>query len=79
MKQIILASSIVWGFSLSLSAQREQPIDWKSDLDYLAKELPAKYCNLFAKKSNEYFLSGIHAISNHPEKQTDLQKALKIQ
>lgn len=79
MKQIILALSIVWGFSLSLSAQREQPIDWKSDLDYLAKELPAKHCNLFAKKSNEYFLSGIHAISNHPEKQTDLQKALKIQ
>ena len=35
MKQIILALSIVWGFSLSLSAQREQPIDWKSDLDRL--------------------------------------------
>ena len=24
-------------------------IDWAADLDYLASELPAKHCNLFAK------------------------------
>lgn len=37
-------------------------IDWAADLDYLASELPAKHCNLFAKYDKAQFETAIGAI-----------------
>ena len=34
-------------------------IDWAADLDYLASELPAKHCNLFAKYDKAQFETAI--------------------
>ena len=54
-------------------------IDWAADLDYLAKELPAKHCNLFAKYDKDKFEAAICTIKASAPKAGDLATALKTQ
>ena len=37
-------------------------IGWAADLEYLASELPAKHCNLFAKYDKDKFEAAIGTI-----------------
>lgn len=54
-------------------------IDWAADLDYLARELPAKHCNLFAKYDRVRFESAIDAIKASAGDDGDFATALKTQ
>ena len=54
-------------------------IDWKADLEFLAKKLPKKHCNFFTARSKGEFASGIEAIKAESERLTDFQVALKTQ
>lgn len=63
----------------TIYSQDEQHIDWKIDLDFLAKELPEKHYNLFTVKSKQEFLSDINAIKLNSEKMTDFQVTLRTQ
>lgn len=54
-------------------------IDWAADLDYLAKELPAKHCNLFAKYDKDKFEAAIGTIKASAPEAGDLATALKTQ
>ena len=50
-------------------------IDWAADLDYLASELPAKHCNLFAKYDKAQFETAIGAIKLRPGRPEILLRA----
>lgn len=78
MKNIILLVIGVF-YTLILSAQTTTQIDWKSDLDFLKKELPQKHFNFFATRSEKDFLQGIDAIQTDCENLTDFQVALRMQ
>lgn len=54
-------------------------IDWAADLDYLASELPAKHCNLFAKYDKAQFETAIGAIKASAGEAGDFATALKTQ
>lgn len=54
-------------------------IDWAADLDYLASELPAKHCNLFAKYDKARFETAIGAIKASAGEAGDFATALKTQ
>lgn len=54
-------------------------IDWKADLEFLAKKLPKKHCNFFTARSKGEFASGIEAIKAESERLTDFQVAIKTQ
>lgn len=62
-----------------LAAYSQQPerIDWNTDLDYLASELPARHYNLFTVHGKEYLLAGIAAIKAESGHVSDLHTALK--
>ncbi len=63
----------------TIYTQNKNRIDWKTDLNYLAKELPEKHYNLFTVQNKEYFFSGLKSIQLEAEYLTDFQIALKIQ
>jgi hypothetical protein len=75
-KNILLIAGIM--LSLTMYSQNEK-IDWNADLDYLAKELSEKHYNFFTIKSENDFLSGIHAIKQNSKHLNDFQIALKTQ
>ena len=79
MKRIIISLLIGLIAFQTIYSQDEQHIDWKIDLDFLAKELPEKHYNLFTVKSKQEFLSGINAIKLNSEKMTDFQVTLRTQ
>lgn len=61
------------------NAQQTKPVDWTTDLDYLAKELPEKHYNLFTVRSKEEFLSGLNAVKSRSVGVTTLTMALMLQ
>ncbi len=61
MKKIILSIAAM-AASLQGHTQTARNSDWNADLDYLARELPARHCNLFASKSRSYFSHGIEEV-----------------
>lgn len=63
----------------SISSQNSKKINWNTDLDFLAEQLPKKHYNLFAIRSKADFLTGIDVIKLESSHSTDLQTALKIQ
>lgn len=79
MKRIIISLLIGLIAFQTIYSQDEQHIDWKIDLDFLAKELPEKHYNLFTVKSKQEFLSDINAIKLNSEKMTDFQVTLRTQ
>lgn len=79
MKRIIILLLIGLIAFQTMYCQDEQQIDWKMDLDFLAKELPGKHYNLFTVKSKEEFLSGINAIKLNSTKMNDFQVAIRTQ
>lgn len=60
MKRVIL-SAVAISFS-AVAWAVEPKTDWNADLDYLAKELPARHYDLYAKHDEQYFLDGIEKI-----------------
>lgn len=60
-------------------AQSERPRDWKGDLDYLARELPANHYNFFTLLSEGEFKEGIRSIQAVSDDLNDFQVALKTQ
>jgi len=54
---MIILILFIW---INCIAQSENKIDWKSDLEYLKKELPQKHTNLFFKMSQNEFISEIN-------------------
>lgn len=78
MKKITLLSILCFLFQIVFSQNKER-IDWKTDLDYLRKELSEKHFNFFTVKSKEYFEAGIDAIKKDCDNLTDVQVAIKTQ
>lgn len=60
-------------------AQGGSGIDWAADLDYLARELPARHCNLFAKYDQARFETALGAIRASAGEAGDLATVLKTQ
>jgi hypothetical protein len=60
-------------------AQVHSKIDWKEDLDFIAKELPRKHYNFFTNKTEGEFMNGLEAIKTQKDSLTDLGVAIKIQ
>lgn len=54
-------------------------IGWAADLEYLASELPAKHCNLFAKYDKDKFEAAIGTIKASAGEAGDFATALKTQ
>jgi hypothetical protein len=61
------------------SAQSVKKIDWNSDLDFLAQELPKKHYDLFTVKDKNEFLTGLKKIRSTSTDLTDLEMAIKLQ
>ena len=59
--------------------QNTRNINWDADLDYLARELPAKHFNLFALKREADWVSGLDKIRSEKESLTDFEIAVKVQ
>lgn len=78
MRNIVLALTGVM-FSLALWAQPATKSEWKADLDYLAKELPAEHYNLFSVRSSEEWKAGIEAIKSQCGEMSDFDIVLKTQ
>lgn len=72
---------VLMGVVLTLAgcSQRSGTIDWDADLDYLARELPARHCDFFAVRDREFFLAGIKAIKAARCTLDDFGMALKTQ
>ena len=70
-------------FMISCNAQhanqKANTKDWHSDLDYLAKKLSKKHCDLFAQKSREYFLHEIEKIKSSVNDLSDFEVAIQLQ
>lgn len=59
-------------------SQGSNHTDWNSDLDFLAKELPARHY-LFTVRSKNEFLAGIDHIKKQTDRLNDLAIAIRIQ
>lgn len=60
-------------------AQGGSGIDWAADLDYLARELPARHCNLFAKYDQARFETALGAIKASAGEVGNFATVLKTQ
>lgn len=78
MKNIILFVIGIFFFQFT-SAQDSTQVDWKSDLDFLKKELPQKHFKFFAIRSENDFSKGIDAIKAESKNLTNFQIALRTQ
>ncbi len=65
--------------SILCNSQSLRKIDWSSDIDFLARELPQKHCNFFTVKSENEFLTGLNQIKSNSGRLTDLEVAIKVQ
>ena len=63
-----------WEYAQSLS-----DVDWEKDIDFLAKELPAKHYSLFMVKSEAEFQNGLSGIKTNAKSQSNLKTALQLQ
>ena len=61
MRNITLLTIVLF-LSLHCNSQTFKKIDWVTDIDYLAKELPQKHYNLFTVKDKKEFLEGLDKI-----------------
>ena len=75
------SSLLLVGLILFLSAcsQSDKSIDWDSDINFIAKNLPEKHFNLFSVKSKEDFGKGIEKIRKNSSKLSDLEIAINLQ
>jgi hypothetical protein len=61
------------------SAQDLKKIDWSSDVDFLAQELPKKHYDFFTVKGKNEFLTGLKKIRSTSIDLTDLDMAIRLQ
>lgn len=60
-------------------SQTLSQIDWKSDLDFLARELPQKHVGLFEIRTQKEFEKGLEQIKLNSDTMSDLGVAIKLQ
>lgn len=60
-------------------SQTLSQIDWKSDLDFLARELPQKHVGLFTIRTQKEFEEGLEQIKLNSDTTSDLGVAIKLQ
>jgi hypothetical protein len=65
--------------SLTGNAQTEKKIYWKSDLEYLKRELPLKHKDLFFQMSKNDYEKRLDYLSSHLSGLSDFEIAIKIQ
>lgn len=78
MKQLAIYVVLLLQFQLGFS-QQPLKIDWDSDLDLLAKELPDKHVNFFTLKSKKEFLSQIEKIRKNKDALSDFEITMRLQ
>ncbi|HKR04054.1 MAG TPA: S41 family peptidase [Bacteroidia bacterium] len=61
------------------SLHGQSKIDWKSDIEFLKSELPAKHIHLFFSVSKKEFTSKLDNIISDVDKLTDLEVAMGLQ
>jgi hypothetical protein len=61
------------------NSQTLKKIDWSSDIDYLAKELPERHFDPFRVKDKKNYLSDLNKIKSKENELTDFEIALKLQ
>ncbi len=76
MKKLILFISF---HILIQSLVSQNQINWESDLDYLAVQLPQQHYNLFTVHDRQYFIDGTNTIKSESKTLNDFQMALRIQ
>lgn len=74
-----MASAVILLLPAIACAQRPAAIDWGADLDFLARELPARHYNLFTVKSEAYFLAAVERIREKSPQLGDFGTAAKMQ
>ena len=77
MRMLCIVFYVFWSFNSF--AQKENQIDWKSDIEFLKNELPKRHKNLFFKYSREDFYSSLDQLKVECSMLTDLQVALRLQ
>lgn len=65
--------------SLKILAQQNSPVDWKSDIEFLKKELPLKHKNFFFQYPEASFNRDLDQLISVCSGLSDLQVALKLQ
>jgi hypothetical protein len=65
-------------FSLVSYSKSETPINWKEDIAFLKKELPAKHMNLFFSMSKEEYFSRLDSVTTHLSELNDFEVAIKL-
>jgi hypothetical protein len=60
-------------------AQTEKVVDWKSDIEFLKKELPLKHKNLFFQMTNSDYEGSLDNISSRLSLFSDFEIAVKLQ
>ncbi|MBI5540227.1 MAG: hypothetical protein HY951_09235 [Bacteroidia bacterium] len=72
---------IVFLFILCIysQAQTEKVVDWKTDIEFLKKELPIKHKNLFFSMTKTEFESKLDYISSNLSQFSNLEIAIKMQ
>jgi hypothetical protein len=63
----------------SCNSQNTKTIDWTSDLDYIANELPKKHYNLFTIKSKKEYLTNLAKLKSSSKALSDFEIAIKLQ
>jgi hypothetical protein len=76
MKNFILILIFLNNALCSLQAQSK--IDWKSDIEFLKSELPAKHIDLFFSVSKKEFTSRFDNIISDADKLTDSEVAIRL-
>ena len=72
---------LIVGISLiqSCESQTTDKIDWSSDIDFLAEQLPHKHYDFFTVKDKEQFVSSLEKLKSKAEGLTDLEVVLGLQ
>lgn len=71
--------TIVLFLSLHCNSQTFKKIDWVTDIDFLAKELPQKHYDFFTVKDKKEFLEGLDKIKLSSTELTDIEVAIRLQ
>lgn len=80
-KQMRIFSLLIIGLILNnlCISQTIKEIDWSSDIDFLAEELPRKHYNFFTVKNKDDFFSSLNKIKLSSKDLKDFEVAIKLQ
>lgn len=78
MKNIPLLTIVLF-LSLHCNSQTFKKIDWVTDIDFLAKELPQKHYDFFTVKDKKEFLERLAKIKLGSTELTDIEVAIRLQ